>query len=332
MRWLEKRWRPVWLEKLPFLLLTAAATALGLWAEANSISLRPLAVHGPAARLAAAAYGLSFYLWKTALPVGLMPLYPLPRGLDWSSWPYPFCGAVFLVLTAGFLSSARRWPAGLAAWAFYVLTLIPVLGLIPFGPQIAADRYTYLSCLPWALLAAAPLSALGGLPARRRALVLCSAGLILLGLGGLAWRQTLVWRDSETLWTSMADTDSRHAIARNNLGNIAVEKGDRLLAAQYYQAALAIDPGYAAAHNNLGALLSSMGRQEEAVWHYRESARLEPGHDRVHFNLGTSLAALGRGAEAAAEFEAELKVQPDFAPAAEGLRKARKMPARKPRR
>ena len=40
-----------------------------------------------------------------------------------------------------------------------LIMLAPVSGLLQNGPQIAADRYTYLASLPWTLL-------LGGLLGR----------------------------------------------------------------------------------------------------------------------------------------------------------------------
>ena len=53
----------------------------------------------------------------------------------------------------------RRWPWAVAAAACYAIIVSPVLGLVQVGPQVAADRYTYLATLPFAVLAAGGLDA-----------------------------------------------------------------------------------------------------------------------------------------------------------------------------
>jgi len=54
----------------------------------------------------------------------------------------------------------RRWPAGLAVAIAYALTLAPVSGIAQAGPQLVADRYSYLSTLGLALLLGGGLIAL----------------------------------------------------------------------------------------------------------------------------------------------------------------------------
>ena len=46
----------------------------------------------------------------------------------------------------------RRYPALAAAWLVYLVTLLPVSGLLHVGTHIAADRYTYLPSIGVALI------------------------------------------------------------------------------------------------------------------------------------------------------------------------------------
>src|SRR4029450_11365093 len=91
---------------------------------------------------------------------GLSLMYELPPTLE--PWRWPFVGAALLALalTAVALARARRWPALAAAWAAYALRRVPASGRVQDGFQIAADRSTYLPCLPWALLAGAGVARL----------------------------------------------------------------------------------------------------------------------------------------------------------------------------
>src|SRR6266852_4908162 len=173
-------------------------------------SASSLADLGVAQRLAISSYSIVFYLWKTLVPVGLSPLYELPLELDPGAAVYRLSMTLVIAITAVALALRRHQPWLLAAWAAYVVMLLPVVGIAHNGPQIAADRYTYLPCLPWAIL-------LGGVVALlwRRA---WSIPVAAAALGLLAWLtlgQIRVWHDPETLWTH-ALSASPSAIAHSS--------------------------------------------------------------------------------------------------------------------
>lgn len=103
-------------------------------------------------RLAVSFYSLAFYLWKTLVPLDLSPIYELPERIDPFAWPYPLAATLVAAVTAAAVALRRRWPALLAVWVSYIVILLPVVGIVQNGPQIAADRYTYLATLGWAVL------------------------------------------------------------------------------------------------------------------------------------------------------------------------------------
>src|SRR5712691_1848133 len=196
--WSSEAARRVYTEKIPFVLLAAAASAIAVMAQLSFHAALSVAQLSAPRRLAVSAYGLSFYLWKMVVPVNLSPLYE--RGLV-DPWATPFLlsygGAV--AITALAWVRRRRWPGLTATWLAYVVILLPVLGIVQSGPQIAADRYTYLAGLGWAILAGAGLlacwRALGrsmtGTPT-----TLPVAGVaicVVVGLGVLTWNQVQVW-------------------------------------------------------------------------------------------------------------------------------------------
>src|SRR3989441_241310 len=156
MGWWSEPARRVYVEKIPFVLLAAAASAIAVMAQSSvhaALSLAQLSVPG---RVAISAYGLSFYLWKMVVPVNLSPVYE--RGLidPWAT-PFLLSYGLGLAITAIVLALRRRVPGLLAAWLAYIVVLSPVLGIFQSGPQIAADRYTYLANLGWAILAGAAM-------------------------------------------------------------------------------------------------------------------------------------------------------------------------------
>src|SRR5207245_6222931 len=71
--WASASARRVYVEKIPFVLLAAAASALALLAQLSSRAMVSVAHLSALDRLAVSAYGLSFYLWKTVVPLNLSP-------------------------------------------------------------------------------------------------------------------------------------------------------------------------------------------------------------------------------------------------------------------
>jgi len=290
-------WRARLMEKAPVALLSLLAAAIAMVAVRSGGSVSSLGDLGVAQRLAISGYSVVFYLWKTLLPIGLSPLYELPLDLDPGSPMYRLSLTLVAAITIAALLLRRRWPWLLAAWAAYLVMLLPVVGIVHNGPQIAADRYTYLPCLPWAILLGGLVSVLS-----RRA---WSIAVIAVVVAGLAWPtvgQVRVWHDAETLWTHALAT-APSAIAHSSLGVALDERGRPDEAIAHFQQALRVNPRLAHAENNWGIALAKQGRWEEAARHYEAALRIDPRYAEAHANLALALGRLGRYADAQRHLE-----------------------------
>src|SRR5439155_24734679 len=97
--------------------------------------------------------------WNTPVPLLQSPMYAPPARVEVTSLRF-LAPAVFAVgLAVGLLLARRSWPAALAVWLVYGLTLAPVSGIVHNGPELVADRYSYLSCLGIAVLVGAGIAA-----------------------------------------------------------------------------------------------------------------------------------------------------------------------------
>ncbi len=247
-KWFAPEYRRIWWEKFPFFILGVAAGVIAVAAQRDFGALKSFEQWSAAARLAQALFGLVFYLWKTLIPFNLSPLYELPQ--DFHPWNLTILlsAAIVAALSVALLAARDVWPAALASWIFYILLLAPVLGVAQSGAQFVADRYSYLACLGWAILAGAALLRCrhawidGKIGKRSYLLTIGTAALILIALGVLTWRHARVWHDSEKLW--------RHV--------------------------LSVVPESSFAHSNLGTVLLEHNEFEEALAHAREAARLRP--------------------------------------------------------
>src|SRR5437870_2184552 len=317
--WWSAPARRVYVETIPFVHLAAAASAIAVMAQSSvhaAASLAQLSIPG---RVAISAYGLSFYLWKMVVPVNLSPVYELRPPVNPWATPFLLSYGVVLALTAIALALRRRVPGLPAAWVAYIVVLLPVLGIFQSGPQIAADRYTYLAGLGWAILAGAGLLSCWRSSRRSKTgtpatwLLAGIALCVVVGLGVLTWNQVHVWHDSEKLWSHAVAIDPGSAVGQYSRGLVLAQQGKLTEAMEYYQTALRINPDYADAHNNVGAVLADLGRLAEAIEHYREALRLKPDYADAHYNWGNALAQQGKPAEAIEHYRQALRIKPDDA-------------------
>jgi tetratricopeptide (TPR) repeat protein len=316
-QWFAPNGREVLRKKIPFAGLAILFALIALLGQQQASAFKSLEAHDLNSRLAQAFFGASFYLWKTIVPVNLSPLYEIPPHFNpWSPLILAGIAATIMVTVALWLARAS-WPAGLAAWAYHVVLLAPVLGIVQTGPQLAADRYSYLSCLSWAALAGGLLFEF--LPYSGRQPNRPAAGFVVRGaavgavvlLAGLTWKQTAIWQDSGTLWSHAVKVDPHSSIAHYNLARFLARQGEQAEAIGHYRRALAIRPEDADARNNLALLLAVRGEVEASLEEFQKTVQINPKHARAYFNMGRVFARQGDHEKAMRNFQQALNLSPN---------------------
>ncbi|HET6923335.1 MAG TPA: tetratricopeptide repeat protein, partial [Anaeromyxobacteraceae bacterium] len=253
---------------------------------------------------------------KTALPLDLSPLYELPEHVSVLDPPF-LARLIAAALLTGVLCLLRnRWPAGLALWSAYAVMLAPVSGLAQAGHQLGADRYTYLSCLPWALLVGAAVCATRDAVASGRLrppFAVLTTGIVAVWLAGLAtltWLQVQVWRDSETLWRYALEMNPACVLCRNNFGAGLANRGNPGAAILHFEQALSLRPDDAGLRANLGLALLKTGRASEAIPHLARTLELNPAAVDTRVSLGVALILVGRMDEATVQLRQAVRASP----------------------
>ncbi len=318
--WTNVGARVVLREKIPFALSAVAVAGVAVYGQATARALRTLEESGLAERAAYAVYAAGFYIAKSLAPLGLSPLYEAPPSLRAVAGE-TFASAAFVAgLVALAVRLRERVPGLLVACASYLALLAPVSGILHAGTHIAADRYTYLPCLPWAILlggGAARLLARVGRSGAARSGVLLLAGVAVAhaSLAALTTRQIAVWRDTLTLWEHAARLDPGSAIAHFGRGHALATRGRAEQAIAAYREAVRLDPGYADARNNLGTLLAESGRLREAEEQFLAIEAVYPNDALLQYNLAIVADRLGRTEEAKTRYRAAIARQPAMASA-----------------
>jgi tetratricopeptide (TPR) repeat protein len=323
--WLRQA-KPRVAEKLPLLALSLLSSAITLRAQVSDARLTnwvPLSI-----RLLNALLSLVRYLKKTAFPENLSAHYPyrLPLRLDEAL----LCTVVLVLVTAIALRLGRRTPAVLVGWLWYLVALLPVLGVFQVGTQSMADRYTYLP------LVGIFVAVVWGADALRERLRIPSPALASLGVAVLlllavqARAQVLVWRDTRSLFGHAIAASGGSAEAYMGLGLAELEAGQLETAAEDFRTAKLFFP-----RTDLPALLEGKvavleGHADQAERAYGEAIALAPNAPDAYFNLGLIYLQTGRSEQAVRVFERVLALSPDYPEARDRLEAAKMRVAEPP--
>lgn len=304
-----ERWRALVLEKVPLAVLAAGCAAMALLSQGHTGAIQSAEAFPPPMRAANALWATLAYVWKAFRASNLAIFYPHPLG-SLSALRAALAAAVLAAACAGALAARRRARYVPAGWGWYLVWLVPALGLVQVGSQAMADRYAYVPLIGIFAVMVFGIEEV----ARRRAWGRRAAavgGVVVLAAAFAATRHHLaVWKDSETLFRAALRVTEDNYVAHANLGHALVARGAVAEAIPHFERAAEIAPRYSVSHVNLGSALVLSGSLEGGIAEYREALRLDPGDVEVRYHLGRALFRAGKGDEAVAELEAAAEKVP----------------------
>jgi protein O-mannosyl-transferase len=250
------------LEKVPLLAIAAASCVVTLWAQADAIGANEyIALPW---RLGNAAVSYVGYVVHFFCPVGLAVLYP-HSGNNLPIWQVATAFLLLILVSGGVIALRKRCPYMLTGWFWYMVMLVPVIGLVQVGLQSMADRYTYLPQIGLCIGVAWGLADLCRIWPNWKPTCVVASVLMLVVLIACAWRQTSFWRNSETLWTHALQCTSKNYVAHGNLGFIMLRQDRVPEAIEQFNDALRLNPEFIAAYVNLASAYAKTNRPAEAI-------------------------------------------------------------------
>jgi tetratricopeptide (TPR) repeat protein len=308
-------------EKIPLVVLAAIVGVATFIVQAQVGAVGTLAQLPVSYRLSNAVLSYIRYAWQTVWPDGLAVFYPYPAQLPpW--WQVGVAAAALVAITVEAARAVSRRPYLLAGWLWYLVTLLPVIGLLQAGDQLMADRFTYVPLIGLFIIVAWGAADIVGDHPRFRIAAGAVAALLVAVLAFVAYRQVQHWQNSETLWRrALAVTEGNHR-AHAGLADVLQQRGEIDSAITEYRAALRIVADQAEWRNNLGLLYVRQNKVAEAIGQFAIATRVNPDFADAHNNLGAMHARAGQFAEAIASYQAAIRIAPDNALAHGNLAKA----------
>ena len=301
---------------VPFVALGIAMGLVTLWWERyHQGTLGEAFGIGLPERFLVASRALWFYAGKLLWPANLVFSYPRWTVSAGNPLDYIWLVVTAAVATLVYLTRNRLGRGPEVAALYFATTLGPVLGFImlyTFRYSFVADHYQYLASIgPLALAAAGITWASHSAGEKKRLLEGASYAVLLAFLGLLTWRQSAMYSDWDTLWSTTVSRNPKSWMAHNNMAVGMARKGSFPEAITHFNRALELNPDHGEAHYNLANALLQVDREEEAITHYERAIQINPRHTRAHYNLAIVLVHQRRREEAIVHFNKALEINPN---------------------
>lgn len=288
--------RPLVIEKVPLFILTIVSSVITVIVQSSAGAAASLAAVPFSTRLANATISYGRYIRMLFYPVELGLWYPLDATVN----PLILFAAVsMLAVITIFVWRFRRGNEYLlTGWLWFLGTLVPVVGLVQVGMQSHADRYTYIPYLGlFVIVVWGGASLSRSWPAGQR-VAAAAAAVFVIALTALAYKQTSLWRNSETLYThTLSFTENNHFLM-SNLCLYYLQRTDVATADRRCSELLGQMPPSADALQILGYLKLETGKYPEAVKLLHEASRFDPSSAQIQLQLAEALARQGNPTEA----------------------------------
>ncbi len=299
------------LEKAPLLVpafISAVITVAVQKTGGSVVSLDELSI---LSRILNVPVFYSMYILKLFWPADLAVLYLHP-GMP------PLYAILFGVLFLAFVTALavrymKSCPFLLIGWLWYLVTMLPVIGVISFGLHGIADRFLYIPAIgiymmvAWGVAEFVAFKKSGTLFS-----FVCGLSIALIaGLGYMTNCQVRLWKDNITLFTHAINVTKDNWAMRNCLGAARERKGDLKGALTEFRTAAEINPRRPRIFYNIGCTLQKQGAINDAVEAYIHALKLSDSFFKARYNLGVAYEHQRRFDEALEEYTKVLEAEPE---------------------
>ncbi len=300
-------------EKIPLFAISAILIVITLISQSDEKGMLPTLDMLPlGSRIANVFVAYIRYIGKSIWPGGLAVFYPYQL-INPVSVKAIVCFLLFILITALSIYAGRRRKYLVVGWLWFVVSLVPMIGLVQAGAQSMANRYMYLSMLGLLIIVAWSVKDFVGKRPGRRAVTAVSAIMVLSAAIIVTRTQIGHWKSELTLFEYALKVTKNNAIAENNYAGALFREGRLREAKIHYENAVRIDPKYSfKACNNLGYIFLQEGKPDESASCFSELLKQEPDLPNAIFGLAMALSMQGKYDEAIKYFKKVMELDPEF--------------------
>lgn len=303
--------RKLLFEKLPFIFLAGVSSVITFAVQSQSGAVKDIAKFPFDIRVINAIVSYIQYILKMFWPVNLAVFYPHPgRSLHFSDAVIP--AALLVAVTVLVIRFARTRRYLFFGWMWYIITLIPMIGLIQVGNQAMADRYTYIPLIGLFIIIAWGLPELSVRYAFRKTILATAAAVVLLAMTVATCMQLRYWENSVTVFKRAVEVNPNNCFVHTNLGVAFMQKNALDDAIAHFEKALRIDPCDARAHLNIGVAYFNRDKKVDlAIVHFEKAIEIDPCDIHARMNFAIALGKQGKTEQAIEQCDEVIRLSPE---------------------
>ncbi|BBO86902.1 hypothetical protein DSCOOX_00820 [Desulfosarcina ovata subsp. ovata] len=289
-------------DKLTLFTMALAFSLIAFWAQQKGGGVGSYAAYPVGDRIFNAAMAYIGYLLKTFWPENLSVFYPFDNDI-------PFIqGSLATLLVVALSAAAWRWGGYakplLVGWFWFIVTLIPTIGIIKIGDFSMADRYLYIPQI--GLFIVFSWGAYQIATRWLNPIMVAVACCLIIGLLTLAsYHQVKHWQSSGTLFAHALEVNPHNYFAHYAMGRLLASQREYDRALDHFSRAVNLAPDKYTMRIDFGRALIVKSRFREALEVLETLIPLNhPSHQRgeLYFLKGLALMGMGRSGEAESNF------------------------------
>jgi len=277
---------PLVKEKMPLLAISLVFLGITVFVQQQSGAISSFENLPVWPRVQNALVSYVLYIYKMFWPVNLAVFYPFPEEIPLWQWG----GAAFFLILVTVKTYGTRGDAPhlFVGWLWYLVSLVPVIGLIKVGQHAMADRYAYVPMIGLFVAIAWQLAGYAAGDIFRRRLLWGVAAVVVAVLGVLSFRQAALWKSSVDLFEHTLSVSPDSDLIHNNLGKVYFKKQNFQKALHHIGEALRINPYLPQANYNMGMLLVGKGDMDRAVFFFTRAIEITPDFAEARYALANT--------------------------------------------
>ncbi len=315
------------LEKLPFLVVAIISAVTTYHAAKLSGAVQEHQVFTFFQRFLFACYGFYMYILKAFEPYPQTSFYPYPDFVSpdaplpiiYYLSPFIALAVAAIPIYVAYRFGKNNFRVALFGFGFYFFNMIIISQIVGAGPNLMAERYSYISY--FGIFFPVTYYAYRFIQKSKQVRIIVSviSSLYLLLFSGLCYERTLVWHDSQTLWTDVIEKYPHRVVkAYNNLGNYyfkefqkSTSEDDYQKAYENYKNAIDLKVADPQLYCNMGSLLGAKKNYTLSMQYYTSALAIDSNDAMTYLDRGVTYSAMEKYDLAIKDYEHSLKLNPN---------------------
>jgi tetratricopeptide (TPR) repeat protein len=194
------------------------------------------------------------------------------------AWQAVLSFVFLLIITVIVILKRRKYPYLLVGWFWFIITLIPVIGIVKVGAQSMADRYSYIPMIGLLIIAAWGAADILKNIKYKKVILSVLIAIAIVFLTVLSYIQLGYWQGSIPIFRHAVEIASNDYMLHYDMGTAFLEQGDMDQAIKELKLSIGLNPYYFSAHYNLARTYIQLRYFDEGIEEAKMALALDPNN------------------------------------------------------